>query len=90
MLMHMYGIQKNGTDEYISREGIEKQTQRTDFGHSEGRRSWDKLRVILKHTHYHKQQITNGKSLYNIVYIFLYMKAVDMYLLVKLYTFCKS
>ena len=44
MLMHMYGIQKNGTDDYINRAAIEKQTQRTDFGHSEGRRKWDKLR----------------------------------------------
>ena len=40
----MYGIEKNGTDEPICRAGVERQTQRTDFGHSAGRRGWDKLR----------------------------------------------
>ena len=29
---------ENGTDEPIGRAGIEIQTQRTDFGHSKGRR----------------------------------------------------
>ena len=31
ILIHIYGIQKNGTDEPICREGIEMQTQRTDL-----------------------------------------------------------
>ena len=39
ILMHMYGIQKNGTDEPICRAGIETQTQRADLwtaGEGEG------------------------------------------------------
>ena len=31
ILMHMYGIQKDGTDEFICRAAMEKQTQRTDL-----------------------------------------------------------
>ena len=30
-LMHIYGIQKDGTDEFICRAAMEKQTQRTDL-----------------------------------------------------------
>ena len=29
--MHIYGIWENGTDEPVSREGLEMQTQRTDL-----------------------------------------------------------
>ena len=31
ILMHIYGIYKNGTEEFIYREAMEKQTQRTDL-----------------------------------------------------------
>ena len=31
ILIHIYGIQKNGTEELISRAAMEKQTQRTDI-----------------------------------------------------------
>ena len=31
ILMHIYGIQKDGTDEFIFRAAVEKQTQRTDL-----------------------------------------------------------
>ena len=44
MLTHVYGIQKDGTDEPICRAAVEMQTQRTDCGHSGGRRGWDALR----------------------------------------------
>ena len=30
-LMHIYGIQKNGTEEFIYRAAMEKQTQRIDL-----------------------------------------------------------
>ena len=31
ILMHIYGIQKNDTEEFIYRAAVEKQTQRTDL-----------------------------------------------------------
>ena len=31
ILMHIYGIQKNGTEEFISRAAVEKQMQRIDL-----------------------------------------------------------
>ena len=38
-LMHIYGIQKNGTEEFIYRAAMEKQTQKTDlWTWGEGRR----------------------------------------------------
>ena len=45
ILTHIYGIQKNGTDEPICREGKEMLTQRTDlWTQGAGRGGWDKLR----------------------------------------------
>ena len=32
ILTHIYGIQKDGTDGFISRAAVEKQTQRIDLG----------------------------------------------------------
>ena len=46
VLMHIFEIQKNDTDEPICRAGIEMQKQRTDFGHSRGRSRWDELREL--------------------------------------------
>ena len=37
--MHIYGIEKNGTEEFINRAAVEKQTQRIDlWTWEEGRR----------------------------------------------------
>ena len=36
ILIHVYGIQEDGTDEPICRAAMETQTQRTDCGHGEG------------------------------------------------------
>ena len=33
--MHIYGIQKNGTEEFIYKAAMGKQTQRIDCGHGE-------------------------------------------------------
>ena len=39
ILMHIYGIQKNSTEEFTYRAAIEKQTYRVDYGYGEqGRR----------------------------------------------------
>ena len=35
ILMHIYGIQKNGSEEFICRAAMEKQTQGIDLGHGE-------------------------------------------------------
>ena len=35
ILMHIYRIQKNGSEEFIQRATMEKQTQRIDYGHGE-------------------------------------------------------
>ena len=42
ILMHIYRIYKNGTEEFICRAAMEKKTQRTDLRiWGEGRRGWD-------------------------------------------------
>ena len=42
ILKHIYGIQKNGTEEFIYRAAMEKQTWRTDLWTlEEGRRGQD-------------------------------------------------
>ena len=42
ILMHMYGIQKDGSDEMIFRAAMEKHTQRTDlWTWGEWRRRWE-------------------------------------------------
>ena len=51
ILLHTYGVQKNGTDEPICRAGIEMQAQRTDSGHSGARRGWDELREWHRRIH---------------------------------------
>ena len=35
ILTHIYGIQKDGTKEFICRAAMEKQTQRTNYAHGE-------------------------------------------------------
>ena len=35
ILTHMYGIQKNGTEEFIHKATVEKQTQKQTHGHGE-------------------------------------------------------
>ena len=55
ILMHTYGICKDGTEEPIYRAATETQTQRTDLwtqvemGGEDGRTE----RVVLKHIYYH-------------------------------------
>ena len=43
ILMHICGIQKNGTDEPICRADIETQTQRLDMWTQGEREGWDEL-----------------------------------------------
>ena len=56
ILKHIYGIQKDGTDEPNCRAAMETQTQRTDLWTQWGKRraGWTE-RVTVKHTHYHTQ-----------------------------------
>ena len=45
LLMHAYGIQKDGTDEpYLQGNSENSNKVNRTCGHSEGRRGWDKLR----------------------------------------------
>ena len=64
ILIHIYGIQKNSTDEPICKAAVEMQTLRTDMW-----TQWGKKRVgQIKNVHYHMiRQITNGNLLYNAV-----------------------
>ena len=63
ILMHIYIIQKNGTEEFIYRETMEKQTQRIDL------RTWGEERVKCKERVSWKlslpcvKQIANGNLL---------------------------
>ena len=41
--MHICVIYKNGTDEPISKAGIEVKTYRMNVGHRGGRGEWDRL-----------------------------------------------
>ena len=41
ILMHIYGIQKDGTDELTCRAAVEMQTQRTGLWTQWGRRGWE-------------------------------------------------
>ena len=42
ILVYIYGIQKNGSEEFINRAAMEKQTSRIDlWTWEEGRRGWD-------------------------------------------------
>ena len=43
ILTRTYGIWKNGTDEPISRAGIEMQVYRTDLWTQKGKAGWDKF-----------------------------------------------
>ena len=55
ILTHVYGIQKDGTDEPIGRAAMEMQTQVTDLLHrgGEGESVGWMERVSWKHIHYH-------------------------------------
>ena len=55
ILTHMYGIQKNGTEEFIYRAAVEKQTQRIDLwtwgeGETLGRVTWKLTLPYVKQT----------------------------------------
>ena len=65
--MHMYGLQKSGTEEFICRAAMEKQTQRTDlwtWGDGEEREKY-MARVTWKLTLPYVKQIDNGNLLYD-------------------------
>ena len=51
ILMHIYEIQKNGTDEPTCREGMKSQIQRTNMWNSGGMRDWDKWKKQHRHTY---------------------------------------
>ena len=54
ILVHVYGIQKNGTDDSFAGEELEKQTQRMDFWTQWGKGRVRQIeRVALKYMHYH-------------------------------------
>ena len=68
ILMHIYGIQKDGTDKFIFRAAIEKQTQKTDLRtQGEGRREKVRCmeRVTWKFIIPYVKQIANGYLLYD-------------------------
>ena len=62
ILTHMYGIQKNGTEEFIYRVAMEKQTQRIDF-QTWGQQGTGIERVTWKLT-LHVKQTANRNLLY--------------------------
>ena len=54
VLTHIYGIQKNGTDEAICRAGIEMQSQRKNLWTQWGKERVGRIeRVALAYIHYH-------------------------------------
>ena len=58
ILMCIYGIQKNGTDEPVCRAGIETQTQRTDLWAQQEKRVEQTKRVTLTYIWRRKWQPT--------------------------------
>ena len=66
ILIHIYGIQKNGTDEPICRAGIEIQTQRIYMWTQGANEGWDELRGDIDiYTPPCVKQIASGNLLYN-------------------------
>ena len=54
ILMHVYGIQKDDTDEPISRVAMKMQTQKTDLWTQRGKDMVGQMeRVVWKHIYYH-------------------------------------
>ena len=64
ILMHMYGIQKDGTDEIICRAAMKTQTQRTYLGRQQEEGKKERVgymdRVTWKLTLPYVKQIANG------------------------------
>ena len=48
ILIHIYGIQKNGTEEFIYRATMEKQTQRLDMDIGKGEEKVRYMKSILE------------------------------------------
>ena len=69
ILMHMYGIQKDGTDEIICRAAMKTQTQRTYLGRQQEEGKKERVgymdRVTWKHTLPYVKYIANGNLLYD-------------------------
>ena len=58
MLTHVYGIQKNSTDEHICTAAMETQTYRTDLWTQQRKQRVGRTeRVAVKHLCYHMQKI---------------------------------
>ena len=53
ILTHIYGIQKNGTEEFIYRATMEKQTQEQTYGHGEGGGEGEMYGESNLETYYH-------------------------------------
>ena len=66
--MHIYGIQKDGTDEIICRAAMEIQTQRTDLWTCEQREGEDGMCGKSNMETYvpYVKQIANGNLLYEV------------------------
>ena len=65
ILIYIYGIQKNGTEEFIYRAAMEKQTQRIDMDMGRGEERVRCMeRVTCKLTLPYVKQIANGNLLY--------------------------
>ena len=65
ILIHIYGIQKNGTEEFIYRATMERETQKIDIDTGRGEERLRRMkRVTQKLTLPYVKQIANGNLLY--------------------------
>ena len=62
-LTHIYGIQKNSTDEPIFREVMDTQAQRMYLWTPQGKEKVQQIETALTYIQYHVKQITSGKLL---------------------------
>ena len=62
-LTHIYGIQKNSTDEPIFREVMDTQAQRMYLWTPQGKEKVQQIETALTYIQYHVKQIISGKLL---------------------------
>ena len=62
-LTHIYGIQKNSTDEPIFREVMDTQAQRMYLWTPQEKEKVQQIETALTYIQYHVKQITSGKLL---------------------------
>ena len=67
IVMHIYGIQKDGTDEFVCRGAVEMQTQRTDLWAQgwEGEGGTNGERSVETYTLPYVERIADGNLLYD-------------------------